>query len=474
MLTEGVDFPRAKTAMITRQTTSNILMTQMIGRVLRGEKAGGGEDKSYANIVFFYDTWKRLLPWVTVDEDGLDAERPVAQGRNPMTLVSIQLLKLAASDIEYKGWDVENIPFLTFIPVGFFSCGYTASVSEGTAEELVSFAENIVVYEFNRKGYDKILDSLSGEDLSPYAAENLPDDALMKKAEELTGRFFNLPKDDFDGQLLDNIVKIVRHMAQNGEKPMFIDFDERDVYDLDKLAERLLGFAGLDAHNYLKNIFNDEGLYWKFFYKTFIQFFGAYQKSQMRVLIKGEDKPPEPPSHSPIPLSVLTPETKAQIFKRDNYTCLCCGKTKSVTTRGLNIDHIKPISMGGTDDISNLQTLCKNCNQLKRQDTIDYRVNTTPLHRAKPHLNLYPPGNNDTLDNIVARIVNDFYHCKAMRKWINHAGHDGQYSFTYSTWEIVLYRGNDPNWLKSHEKAFREYLEKFGFNHISQIDVSVE
>ena len=41
MLTEGLDVPDVKTVFLTRQTTSSILLTQMIGRALRGEKAGG-------------------------------------------------------------------------------------------------------------------------------------------------------------------------------------------------------------------------------------------------------------------------------------------------------------------------------------------------------------------------------------------------------------------------------------------------
>ena len=67
MLTEGVDVPDVKTVMITRQTTSPILFTQMVGRALRGKKAGGGEDKDNANIVLFMDSWKRLLPFMMTD-----------------------------------------------------------------------------------------------------------------------------------------------------------------------------------------------------------------------------------------------------------------------------------------------------------------------------------------------------------------------------------------------------------------------
>ena len=54
MLTEGVDVPDARTAFLARPTTSRILMRQMIGRVLRGEQAGGD---GTAHIVYFRDHW---------------------------------------------------------------------------------------------------------------------------------------------------------------------------------------------------------------------------------------------------------------------------------------------------------------------------------------------------------------------------------------------------------------------------------
>ena len=41
MLTEGTDVPKVSTVFITRQTTSQILATQMVGRALRGPKFGG-------------------------------------------------------------------------------------------------------------------------------------------------------------------------------------------------------------------------------------------------------------------------------------------------------------------------------------------------------------------------------------------------------------------------------------------------
>ena len=50
-----------------------------------------------------------------------------------------------------------------------------------------------------------------------------------------------------------------------------------------------------------------------------------------------------------------------EVFKRDNYTCVECGATKEDGAK-LHIDHIIPVSKGGSDELDNLQTLCAECN----------------------------------------------------------------------------------------------------------------
>ena len=57
-----------------------------------------------------------------------------------------------------------------------------------------------------------------------------------------------------------------------------------------------------------------------------------------------------------------------EVFKRDNYTCVECGARKEDGVT-LHIDHIIPVSKGGTDELSNLQTLCEACN-LNKSDVI--------------------------------------------------------------------------------------------------------
>lgn len=51
-----------------------------------------------------------------------------------------------------------------------------------------------------------------------------------------------------------------------------------------------------------------------------------------------------------------------------DYRCACCKQEKPLT-----VDHIVPLSCGGSDYISNIQPLCRSCNSFKRNKTIDYR-----------------------------------------------------------------------------------------------------
>ena len=57
------------------------------------------------------------------------------------------------------------------------------------------------------------------------------------------------------------------------------------------------------------------------------------------------------------------------LCKQYDNRCACCGKKKK-----LEFDHVRPISEGGTSDISNAQPLCRSCNASKGEKTTDYRT----------------------------------------------------------------------------------------------------
>jgi len=51
-----------------------------------------------------------------------------------------------------------------------------------------------------------------------------------------------------------------------------------------------------------------------------------------------------------------------EVLKKFNFRCVFCGESDF---KKLTIDHIKPYSKGGRENISNLQVLCRSCNSKK-------------------------------------------------------------------------------------------------------------
>lgn len=58
-----------------------------------------------------------------------------------------------------------------------------------------------------------------------------------------------------------------------------------------------------------------------------------------------------------------------EVFKRDSFKCQYCGRSAPEVV--LHVDHIKPVSKGGTNDITNLITACFDCNSGKSDRTLD-------------------------------------------------------------------------------------------------------
>lgn len=65
----------------------------------------------------------------------------------------------------------------------------------------------------------------------------------------------------------------------------------------------------------------------------------------------------------------ISKTVRFEIFKRDKFTCQYCGKSAPDVT--LEIDHIVPVAKGGTNDIMNLITACRDCNRGKTDKQLD-------------------------------------------------------------------------------------------------------
>ena len=77
----------------------------------------------------------------------------------------------------------------------------------------------------------------------------------------------------------------------------------------------------------------------------------------------------------------ISKKTRFEVFKRDSFQCKYCGaKAPDVL---LEIDHIKPVSKGGENDITNLITACFDCNRGKGKREIGDK---TEVHKQRPEL----------------------------------------------------------------------------------------
>ena len=109
-------------------------------------------------------------------------------------------------------------------------------------------------------------------------------------------------------------------------------------------------------------------------------------------------------------------ELRHKVFQRDGYRCRECGTSKNETS--LEIDHIVPVSRGGTNDIDNLQTLCRECNRMKHTDEWVGGENTVEL--AENELNNLKNQINDLEENLkCATDKNDILDYKFKIKKLN-------------------------------------------------------
>ena len=78
---------------------------------------------------------------------------------------------------------------------------------------------------------------------------------------------------------------------------------------------------------------------------------------------------------------------KRRLMKRQDNTCAYCGRRR--IARSFDIDHMIPVVRGGSNDMNNLQVLCRQCNQRKGiQTDAEFRARYARLVPATP---LTPP-----------------------------------------------------------------------------------
>lgn len=57
--------------------------------------------------------------------------------------------------------------------------------------------------------------------------------------------------------------------------------------------------------------------------------------------------------------------TRWRILSNNDFRCQACGRRGIEVNGGVEVDHIVPVSKGGTHEDDNLQVLCYDCNRGK-------------------------------------------------------------------------------------------------------------
>lgn len=72
----------------------------------------------------------------------------------------------------------------------------------------------------------------------------------------------------------------------------------------------------------------------------------------------------------------IKPKLRFQVFTRDDFTCQYCGRKPDQDDVILHVDHTVSVKDGGTNDIENLITSCRDCNYGKGAKSILKRTRT--------------------------------------------------------------------------------------------------
>lgn len=387
ILTEGVDLPQTKTVFLTRPTISRVLMTQMIGRALRGEAAGGTKE-SY--IVSFIDRWNEYIAWVNpetlfdIENDFIDD--PAESTKATVRIISIAKIEEFARilDESVDTTDIESIPFMERIPVGMYVFTYSEQTTDD-AEESVDRSYQIMVYHSTQHAYEDLMGYLPslfeqfGND-----DEYLPRDILDAMKDDVGRKFFSTemlpPYDPRD------IERVLKYYAKESVPPEFYSFGEIDRAKLDvsEIAKNIVArdMRVSEKQSYLDSVWSDsdENLMRTFFVRR--QYFSRLVESEIDKIMQPEnyglaaniDHGQKTIEDLPL-YEIRKRDPEYEQYLRDeafrkavndsgDYVCANCGETKS-SRRYFQVDHIKPLDAGGKSEPNNLQILCLFCNAEK-------------------------------------------------------------------------------------------------------------
>ncbi len=371
ILTEGFDAPNIQTVFLTRPTKSKTMMTQMVGRGLRGPKMGGTKT---VNLVSFVDNWETLVGWITPKEllPPSEFEDPKASDYEKKIpyFIPEKLIQDYARMLYEEADELKNLDFIQRIPVGWygFDLIYLSKNDDNNDVEQDTAPTYVLVYENQQDSYRKFIENLANHKNIFVNSDgiDLSDDELKKLegvADEIFTDFFSNCSSPIP--LHENIQNILKYYIQTSNTPQIYTFEEREKFNIDELAQHIIenDIGPKPEKEYLKAQF--EIPMWR-------QLFGNYYDAFRKEVDLSKDKILYPEKYQNKSINVnyeqknskdipdVPPELRQKVLERDGFKCVKCGSNKY-----LQMDHIEPFSKGGGTVFENLRTLCKKCNAEK-------------------------------------------------------------------------------------------------------------
>lgn len=381
ILTEGVDLPQTKTVFLARPTVSSILMTQMIGRALRGVKAGG---TASAYIVSFVDNWNDHIAWVNPESlfSGSNefTDNETERTKHELRMIAISKIEefAAVLDDAVDTSALEKVPFVQRIPLGMYAFTYLE-------ENGMDLFYQVMVYDSTAEAYRNLMDSLPALFKSfGTTDEYLSDDLLNEMEEQCRDSFFC-------GEMVPpyeprDVVNILKYYAQYEAAPQFYTFDQIDRSKLDvaQIAKHIWDedMGERKRAEYVNSLWDsaDDNMLRLFFGRK-LYFLRQLDIECMKISHPGiyEDEPnvkygtrqlEDLPLYE---IGEVSPELEKELrdgaFEKSRnaageYQCACCGTTDRSRVF-FQVDHIVPMNKGGKSIPENLQILCRKCNGAK-------------------------------------------------------------------------------------------------------------
>ena len=381
ILTEGVDLPKTKTVFLARPTVSSILMTQMVGRALRGTVAGG---TASAYIVSFVDHWNEHIAWVNPESlfDGNNDFHDNDSERAKRDLRTIAISKIeefaAILDDAVDTTALEKVPFEQRIPLGMYAFTYLE-------ENGMDHAYQVMVYDSTQDSYKNLMDALPSLFKSFGATEEYLTEAQLDEMEAQCRDSF------FCGEMIPpyerkDVLNILKYYAQYEAVPQFYTFAEvdRSKLDVSKIAQHIWDedMGERKRTEYIDSLWesSDDNMLRLFFGRK-LYFLRQLNIELMKLshpdiyddennIKYGTRALEDLPLHEIGKINpTLEKALRDQAFEKSkdangNYRCACCG----VADRSriyFQVDHIIPMNNGGKSVAENLQILCRQCNGTK-------------------------------------------------------------------------------------------------------------